>query len=54
MQAPRARKGAHGIAPNAAQFEVLMCPPRASELLLRENGDFGSPRFMGSSHTRAS
>jgi hypothetical protein len=52
MQAPRARKGARGTAPNAAQFGVLMCPPMAPELLLRENGDFGrSPIYGQLSHT---
>jgi hypothetical protein len=54
MQAPRARKDAHGTAPNAAQFGALTCPPTAPELLLRENGDFGrSPIYAQLSHTRA-
>ena len=35
MRAPLTRKGAHGTAPNAAQFGVLMCLPMASELLLK-------------------
>jgi hypothetical protein len=52
MQTPRARKGIRGTAPNAAQFGVLMCPPMAPELLLRENGDFGtSPIYEQLSHT---
>ena len=32
MRTPLARKCAHGTAPNAAQFEVLMCLPMAPEL----------------------
>jgi hypothetical protein len=51
MRAPLAQKGAHGTAPDAAQFGVLMCPPMASELPLRENGDFGrSPIYGQLSH----
>jgi hypothetical protein len=47
MQALRARKGAHGTSPNAAQFGALMCPPMAPELLLRDNGDFGRSPIYG-------
>jgi hypothetical protein len=47
MRATRARKGAHGTAPTAAQFGVLMCQPMAPELLLRENGDLGRSPIYG-------
>jgi hypothetical protein len=53
MQAPRARKGAHGTAPNAAlEFDVAADWHRSC--CLERTETLVDPRFMGSSHTRAS